>query len=578
MDRRKFLKNTIGGIGGSILTSSLIDFYLLNVYRGMIHQAFGLPQGGEVEKKFLNVAVYGGMPGWMWNIPLRPNGDSDAFSYGYQTNDPSKSMLWTKFVSDSAAPGGFSGRYEHTRVGDWHLPHLWSGLIARPDGQTEQMSKLAANMLAMRGIKLQFDDHEGNRYRNVRPEKGLSIGGLVADRATTPMPAIAFDAGVNYFKSAKGISQLELTKDQTFASAFSSFQGAGERISGNATLQSKLDGVLDLMKANSALKNSSLPTTYSDRVAARKLMTKDLVALEAQFNTMKSKYLDLITRAISDPLLRLEGLDNVAMPGQVSKHFRLSTTSDGSKQGIYYGGDDIRNLAANASIPWLAEQFAISELMLTGGSIGSAFSSSINIVAFGGFFAKADKVYVGESSTAPVLNRQYYFPVDSHYVGSHAHLILHSKYARALSSCLYELITRLKGVSLVNGSLFDSTLIAVTTEFNRTNDQLQVGTGHGYTGSGYTLFSGSIPKTTVVGNIKADAAVENFGGTWGEGAPMGGTVSNGNVLSIGNAVSTACQILGVPSPTPLYPSLATRNPVTGKVSVPEVWARPENIS
>lgn len=93
MDRRKFLKNTIGGIGGSILTSSLIDFYLLNVYRGMIHRAFGLPQGGEVEKKFLNVAVYGGMPGWMWNIPLRPNGDSDAFSYGHQTNDPSKACF-----------------------------------------------------------------------------------------------------------------------------------------------------------------------------------------------------------------------------------------------------------------------------------------------------------------------------------------------------------------------------------------------------------------------------------------------------------------------------------------------------
>jgi hypothetical protein len=121
MDRRKFLKNTIGGIGGSILTSSLIDFYLLNVYRGMIHRAFGLPQGGEVEKKFLNVAVYGGMPGWMWNIPLRPNGDSDAFSYGHQTNDPSKSMLWTKFVSDSAAPGGFSGRYEHTKIGRAHV-------------------------------------------------------------------------------------------------------------------------------------------------------------------------------------------------------------------------------------------------------------------------------------------------------------------------------------------------------------------------------------------------------------------------------------------------------------------------
>lgn len=77
------------------------------------------------------------------------------------------------------------------------------------------------------------------------PKKGLSIGGLVADRATTPMPAIAFDAGVNYFKSAKGISQLELTKDQAFASAFSSFQG---RVSGSTgTPHSKASWMVSLI-------------------------------------------------------------------------------------------------------------------------------------------------------------------------------------------------------------------------------------------------------------------------------------------------------------------------------------------
>jgi hypothetical protein len=305
-------------------------------------------------------------------------------------------------------------------------------------------------------------------------------------------------------------------------------------------------------------------------------MKKDLANLEDQFNSMKTKYQDLIFRSISDAALRLEGVDGLQMSGSGIKNFRISTTY-GTGLPVYYSGEDIRNVASNGTILSLAEQFAISELMLTGGSAGGSLSSSINIVAFGGFRANSDKVYVGEGSTTPVLNRSSSFQVDSHYVGSHAHLILHTKYARALSSCIYELIVRLKSVNAGTKSLFDSTLIAVTTEFNRNNDQTQVGSNHGYTGSAYTMFSGMIPETQVVGNIQSDPVTPNGGGTWGQAAPMEGSVFRGESITLGNAVSTACQILDVPSPTPLYPSLVMKSPTTGMVSVPSSWSRPKNI-
>ncbi len=576
MDRRNFLLKSIQSVGTGILMASPLEMFLTNVLMGVFGRANALAAGDEsgyLDKKLVNLTLTNGPSRWFWDLPLRPNGN-DAFSYN-TTNDPITSMLITKLNAGSGG-GGYTGEYASVKIGEYYLPHLWSGLMATPNGGTAPMSNLAQNMLMMRGLDWKVDSHELDRYLQMVPTGNSSLLGLVADKATTVLPSIGvgFSAtNSNFFHSGKGITSRAMDGNDPFTSVFSPFTNSAGLRSTNAIAGAAIDRALDIMKAKSGSKSSYLPNTYQDRANAKKMMLLQFSGLSASFLTLKTKYENLISRSFGDVSLRLAGLDNVAVGGAQSNQYRMLF----SNRNSFYTGADIRTLTTiNSTIANLAASMAVSEFMLTGGGISpQSFTSSINImvgdsvnnVAVDSAFSAAS----GALGSQNFSNITYDFNSDAHETGSYIQMILFSRYYRAISSCLYELVNQLKAVTAGSGTLFDQTAISITSEFNRSARNNAGGADHGWNGSCYSIISGMVTQPTVAGDIKVNSTTA--GGSWGIASPM--TEFSGQNGLIGNVASTLATMLEFKTPTPNNPSYVSKNSL-GKVQM--AVAKPKNVA
>jgi hypothetical protein len=534
-----------------------------------MQKAYAQAQGdlsGFGDKKFINISMSGGPSRWMWDLPLKPNGN-DAFKYN-TANDPLTSMLITKLIADSTAPGGFRGEYATTQVGDYYLPLLWSGKIATVGGASENMSALAQNMLMMRGIR-SVDSHSLGRTQQTKPAGGVSLGGAVADVATTVLPALSYGAFGGYYQSAKGIAPQEMGgSSDPLTNAFAPFNGAMSLKSNAAATAAAIDHALDVMKAKSGDHHKMIPYSYQDRVNARKLMTTAFTGLNTVYTTARDKYLALINRSFGEVGLRLAGVDSLVIPGSAISPFKVA---NGSTENYYTGSDLCSITDMSTSIGNLAESFAVAEFMFCGGTFNQSFSSSYHIEIGGVTNAILDSIVMaGVTST----NSRIGLTNDAHFTGSFVQMIQFSRYYRALSSCLFELIKQLKAKSVGSGNLFDQTVIAVNAEFNRSARNDGRGADHGPNGSCYTLFSGMISAPLVVGDIKVETGVSSYGGSWGVGAPMPEFVNQQAV--VGNAASTVSLMMGTRTPTPNNSPFVNMNPATGKVS--SAVSRTKNVA
>jgi hypothetical protein len=278
-------------------------------------------------------------------------------------------------------------------------------------------------------------------------------------------------------------------------------------------------------------------------------MKLDYSQLATVYTSLVSKYQSLLSRSFGEAGLRLAGVDDLPIAGiNLVNQFK---TEIAGTFGYYTGSDLTTLLGAGSNIEYLAPGFAVSEFMMTGGSIFQQdFSSFSNIVLGAAFQGARDVDAVGGTTL---------ISVDAHQSGSYVQLVSFSRYFRGVSSCLYELIEQLKARSTPDGkNLFDKTVITLTSEFARDAWDDGSGADHGPAGSNYTVFSGQMANTMVVGNIKVQSTqVLRKRNTWGEAAGL--ETLGGQTAGYGNAISTVASMLGIPSPSPNNPPLITRN-------------------
>jgi hypothetical protein len=548
MNRRKFLKQSVGGIGSAILAAHPLELFLANVLSSLFQRAHA--QSLDLynhesfnEKKLISLSLAGGPSRWYWDLPLKPNGEDDPFSYGPSQE---KSMLITKLNSAPNTPTGFLGEYETVQVGDYYfLPYLWSGKIATPNGGMEDMSKLAQNMLMIRGIHT-INNHEVSRRNMLKPSNYASMGGLLADQAKTPVPAIATPGNeTGSFKSRSGTPQLlsSLT-DTPLEQLLNPFNNGlnlklNNLINSNSDIDRAMDAALDIMRDKSRDKHRSLPTSYQDRIKAKQMMTKEYTKLTESFDFLSGKYTSLINRSFGDPALRLAGCDDLSITGvNDNPLFRIEEKS-------YYTENLLDITNGDTTILNLAEAMAVAEFMITGaaGSTNNfkSFSSFVNMTAS----SRIKNVTGTSNKTASA---------DAHFVGSYTSLVLFSRYYRAIASCLYEFKNQLasKKVSASGDTLFDRSVLTISSEFSRDARDDGSGSDHGYQGAAFSILSGMIDKTMVFGDIKEHSEVSGKNCTWGYGAPM--TDLADQPPAIGNAASTVTTLLG------LLPQLNKNNP------------------
>ncbi len=556
MNRRSFLKKSVTGIGGAYLLTSPLQLMLGNILSSVFQRAWALEQGeaGYLDKKFVNISLSGGASRWMFDLPLRPNGN-DAFQYN-TINDPRTSMLITKLNPDPLGPGGYTGEYATVEVGGYHLPAMWGGKIATVGGGSENMAALAQNMLFMRGIK-SVDSHSLGRTLQTKPSGGVSLGGGVADRATTVLPALSMGAINGTFKSGKGIVPQEMPVTDPFTTAFLPFSSAMNLRSNAVSTAEAIDTALNVMRAKAGSRHKMVPFTYEDRINARKLMTTQFTNLAGVYTDLRNKYLNLISRSMGDAALRQAGVDDLAVPGSSVGQFRIHNGTTAT----FYTGQDLSSITdSQTTVGRLAEMMAVTEFMMCGGSFNRSFSSTIHAEIGTVGSALFDSLTVDGSVSQ---NQRQGLIIDAHDTGSYIQLIQFTRYYRAIASCMFELIQRLKAVPSGAGNLFDKTVIAINAEFNRSARDAGNGSDHGPDGSCYTLCSGMIAQPLVVGDIRKDGGRNGYRGTWGTGSTMIEFTNQQAV--VGNAASTVALMLDFPTPTPNNAPFVNLNPTTGKV-------------
>ena len=212
-----------------------------------------------------------------------------------------------------------------------------------------------------------------------------------------------------------------------------------------------------------------------------------------------------------------------------------------------YSGSDLRSAFTQQTyIGGLVSSFVLAEHMLT-----KKYSQSVIGMVGGIQNLLFDQLYSIDSNGNNLnqsSNERGSYSLDHHFCGASTLLLLNTRFYRALSACLYELITVLKNT---DGNMFNRTAINVISEFSRNTMPGGGETAHGYKGVPFSMFNGLIKKAHVIGNIgyefSGSTPLTNRG-LWGAAAPM--QTMSGRPLNAGNVATTIASVVGVPSPSP----------------------------
>jgi hypothetical protein len=559
MNRRKFLKKS-AGIGAAALGADPIRMFLASILESAFHSAYA-QQNAENhfnESKYISLYIQGGPLRNHWDYVVKPRGDADPFLHNKSTLN--NSFFINSLKVDESAAEGFSATHRLVKddASGLYLPALWESRIPlSATGASAPMLNLAQNMAVLRGIKM-ADSHSLSRTLQTAPLGRDSIGGMVADQSQSPLPAVNLGS-YNLFRSEKGLAQTVLSASEanpvgTALNAFSTSSHGSSIYSGGG-----VDRVLDVMGRVSSREQKLLPVSYFDRLNARKLLSKSLSDLIGQFPSIQAKYELLVARALSQEFA-LPDSDGLPLAPRKTAHFRYTSTD-----GVYLMNSDLTKIFTdNSTIKSLSSAMAVAEIMLTGCDLKFAFSSYLNL-GIGGLLEISLPIGNGSTESGTID----FFENDSHYAGNLVHLYAMHRYYRAISACLYELVSKLKSVSIPGGTLFDKTVIDVNSEFNRVGGESGYSTVHGGDYSGRTLFSGMIPKLTIAGNIFSRGT---YYGPGGLGAPVKGF--GGQIAGIGNVCATVASLLGVKAPTPNHAPFLIRG--SGQKAVLAVEG-PQNV-
>jgi hypothetical protein len=370
-------------------------------------------------------------------------------------------------------------------------------------------------------------------------------------------PAVGYRTDKRFYKSGKGIPIEYLPSSRPLTRLFTPFDLMTTILESNsAGVGEAMDLALEAMKKQAGDRHRMFPNSYVQRQNAKRLMKLDYSQLATVYTALVNKYQSLLSRSFGESGLRLAGVDDLPIAG-INQVNQFKTEIAGTF-GYYTGSDITTLLGSGSNIEYLAPGFAVSEFMMTGGSMFQQdFSSFSNIVLGAAFHGARDVDSAGGTTL---------ISVDAHQSGAYVQLVSFSRYFRGLSSCLYELVEQLKARATPDGkNLFDKTVITLTSEFARDAWDDGSGADHGPAGSNYTVLSGQLANTMVVGNIKVESSqVLRKRNSWGEAAGL--ETLSGQTAGFGNAISTVASMLGIPSPSANNPPLVTRNASGGWVS------------
>lgn len=544
LSRRKFLKSSAVGSAG-LTQVGLLELLFSSFIAGKMEVARADSLNLTEILNYVHFSFRGGTPRWQWDCPLTPNGTFTGFN-------PNPYCI-NKF-SDLTA-GDVKGIYATHEHNGLHVPYLWASQIPTSNGGKIPMSSVLDNTFMFRGLNNTVDGHYPNRVKMNNPVPGgLSLTGLAADLAQTPIPAVHYGDAHGY-KSSTGVGTVSVSGN-LFESLLDGLSmkyrtpniNLDSLAFGRSATQensSRLDAILNLFKSTNSGLNK---VPYTDLKNAKKVFLRDFGDLAVLYAEFVAKYEDLIQRSFAEH--DLPGVDDQAIPTWDDKRFWI-THSGGT---IFQAGHDLRDIFVNknkqtvgaenltapssqraSTIQNLAASMALAEFCITNDLATSLMLPCDSL---------SNLYYPSKNGTATKYIVNGVAGNDSHWTGCITSMYVYSKYYKAVSACTNELKTVLKSKSVGNGkTAWDRTLLHYSSEFNRAPDANGLETGHGWQANTITLVSGMIDQLQIIGNCKGHSR-----GHWGVSHGM--SALSGRDMLIGNIASSVSELLGSPSPTP----------------------------
>jgi hypothetical protein len=473
----------------SLALAGFADQLFESLFANMAGSAFAQAVAPNPSGYYFNLSLYGAPPRWLFDLPLTPMGTSaSTFKQGGTNSFGTALDVVSGQVKVVNAPVKMNLGGGKTA---W-LPPVWSYKTSK------DFSTILPHTLFIRGMDMEINSHPSSNQRQISPIiGGYSINGMVADRSDRPLSSIVdnFAGASQGFKSKKGLAPSPVNTASAsnlisiLLASFKAIPANRKHVSGqNIQLQDQVFSRLERELASLGYTENSIASSYEN---AAELISANIQALANNYPATKAKYDNLIKAAVSPSKGSLAGLTSSKITPTLDPIFNLTTNTPASNLKL----SDLRDMANPAiNLTKMSQNFAVMELLT------DRLSTNFSLT-----FPGTTGVPISSSGT-------FSPPHDQHYTGSAVSVFVTTLFYRGFLSCLTEFVDFLKAKNI-----FDSSVIHISSEFNRIPRNDGSGADHGIDGSTATLISGKFSGGNVIGNIKVDGSGR---GTWGESAPF----------------------------------------------------------
>jgi len=527
--------------GRRLLEKIVHDNARSDLFRPQLHET----------RNYVQINLYGAPSRLSFDSLLKPYDDSLFIPHPFVANRIVK--------QDKDDKSRFELEYSTTKIHGLNFPDLWNETVPGSDGSARRLSDLLENSLFIRGCRLDFEGHPLNGIQQISPvQGGLSLNGVIGDHSKSFISSVSVGSNPvsRAFKSEKSLL-LEVPPGENNYADYILKPFLLEEVD-HLFSDGRLPAAFDEIAKN-------YPAEFKDiaelRKQSLKYFQKNIDKFTHEFSRLQAKYTLLIKNAIET-----NEYFNVHSPG-------LPLMVDGKKtikeilgpfsvEEKFFPEIDLHNFVKSGEFNYWAQEFALCEFLLVNNicqsvlicppkETGDLITSCKSAGALN--FQHIEEIYNPQTNKTTLslkknseLNKFHQtFPMDAHDTGVLFDVLTTKQFFRAISTCLYELISQLKNTKINDKTLFDETVIHIASEFDRNPSQDGYGSSHLPFSNPTSIFSGCLKGPAVIGNIYAGTLKKNdeeYFGTLGVGAPV---KELGTAIKIGNVSSTLSTLLRV---------------------------------
>jgi len=490
----------------------------------------------ESDMNYVQLNLYGGPVRWAFDNFLKPTENHE--------------YIHTRMVGGSFKDSDGDVELRWVKKHGYLVPDFWD--LKSKSGL--EHSNLLENMITIRGVDINVSGHPHGIIKTVRPDSTKpSIQGVISDNSKSPLPSIIFGSNPatrSYHSLKRGGLGVSLDEQNLLEKILSPFVLAEEQsLFGPKNKKEKI--------MNSVLENLRDVQGKEDKYIKELYGSLDLFIDNLEpFLEEYADYLAKYEKLVKDNIRNFDGLSLEKLKLKTLDEKNLDQFKEEKEWGrykidyqTYLRGDNLQEFLSTADLGFVPHQFACSEFLLKRGLTNSLMLSTPN--EMGSFLYNCNNQNnvlqrtFTDGKIVKAKDKSITIQMDSHNTGTILQTIASFMFYRGLVPCLDQFKNELKSIPAGNGkTLFDKTLIHLSSEFERIPTEFEAGTEHNHRSHTSSFISGSIEKFEICGNIRTGNEIYGTIGTAGHVEQLGRNASPVDIYQ------SICSIMKIQSPLP----------------------------